>query len=463
MTIDDLRSKRIGILGWGVNHRAMTAWLVRQGMLRLAVLDEGLTDAARDDALGISDWRFGPTAFDRLTDFDLIFRSPGIPLDHQKLAAARAAGVAVSSQTNLFIDQCPASIVGVTGTKGKGTTASLIQAILEQSLAGTGRRSFLAGNIGRDPFEFFDELTTNDWVVLELSSFQLEDLTTSPDIAVVLTIGEDHLNHHRSLVEYQTAKMNLVQHQGSTHHVVLALDDPVSRSFAATTPAHHHWFSRLQSVDDGVDVVGRVGEERFELVTASGRMPIIATTELKLLGKHNWENVAAALAASTLAGATVDAMQQAVRSFAPLPNRLEDLGTINGIRFVNDSYATGPLPTIAAIRSFDEPVILLLGGQGKGADYSELIREIGLNSIRVAVCYGTEGKEFQRLLEHAQNNRQIMYERSFDDAVLRAATVARTGEVVLLSPSATSFDQFRSYTERGDRFRQLVSEMTHGA
>ncbi len=474
MTINELRTKRIGILGWGVNHYAVTRWLIRHGVTQLTVLDEQrerstVTKESIDRSLPI-EWRLGPAAFERLTDFELLLRTPGIPLDHPQLAAARAAGVTISSQTQLFFELCPARTIGVTGTKGKGTTASLIFQMIDaegkrQNLprrqAGAKGKSFgkayLAGNIGVDPFEFLDELTANDWVVLELSSFQLEDLTVSPHIAVVLSILEDHLDRHGTLEGYRAVKQSIVAHQQPTDHAILHADDPVSASFAHLTPAQIHWFSRTEPVADGASVVARDGADWFVVTNAGGEQQFVApTTELQLRGPHNQENVAAALVAAKLAGASTDVSAATLRSFQPLPNRLETVGTVNAITYVNDSYATAPLPTIAALRSFDEPIVLMLGGRGKGADYAELVSAIRSSSVRLVIGYGEEGQRFQSLLNEADDRLQILYERGFDAAFLRATQSAHPGEVVLLSPSATSYDQFANYTERGNRFRELV-------
>ena len=462
MTIDQLLSKRIGILGWGVNHQAMVHWLVRHGATQVTILDEA--EGQADETIAGVRWQFGASAFDSLTDYDILIRSPGILPDHPKLQAVRAAGVTISSQTQLFFDRCPARIIGVTGTKGKGTTASIIFQMLEaegkrQKAKGKSfNQVYLAGNIGRDPFEFLDQLTADDWVVLELSSFQLEDLTSSPHIAVVLAIGEDHLDHHRSLTEYHTAKRSIVAYQRPTDYAILSADDPVSRSFAALTPATKRWFSRRKDVIDGVDIADDQDMPAFQLIQAGQQTPIVATAELQLRGWHNQVNMAAALAAAHQAGVSLATMATVARSFQPLPNRLETVAIIHGVSFVNDSYATAPQPTIAALDAFDRPIVLILGGRGKGANYQSLAKALAAANLRALVCYGEEGERFQTL-QTSEQNRQIVYERMFDDAVRRAADFAQAGDVVLLSPSATSYDQFRNYTQRGDRFRQLVAEI----
>lgn len=463
MTLEQLRHQRIGLLGLGVNNRSLAEWLVRHGARQVTVLDE---DPAVDrrGLTGVH-WVTGPTAFASLTDFDILFRNPWIGLDRPELRFARTAGVEISSQTALFFARSPARIIGVTGTKGKGTTSSLIFEMIDEEgkrQKAKGKRigrAYLAGNIGKDPFEFIDQLTPEDWVVLELSSFQLEDLTVSPHIAVVLAVSSEHLDRHGSVDAYQAAKLNLVAHQRSGDHVVLHCADPVSTRFQAATPAQPHWFSSTDVVSDGAAIV----DGWLTLVHDGTATRVMRTSEFTLRGGHNLENLAAAAAAAQLAGAAAGAIAQAARTFRGLPHRLELINTVNGVSFYNDSYATSPLPSVAALRSFHEPIVLIVGGRGKGLSYDELYRAIDASSVKTIVCYGEEGKRFQAELSARRHGQQIVYERSFTDAVRRATNNAQPGDVVLLSPSATSYDQFRNYTERGDRFRQLVEEFAHGA
>jgi len=461
MHIDELTHQRIGILGWSTNNRGVTQWLLRHGATHVEILDEKLTTA--ESLSGIARWRLGADAFSDLTGFDVLLRAPGIPLDRPELLAAKEAGVSISSQTKLFFTNCPAPIIGVTGTNGKGTTSTLIHAMLsaEYQADGSERKAYLAGNIGKDPFDFLDELTSQDWVVLELSSFQLEDLDQSPHIAVVLSVTPDHLNHHRSLNDYHQAKQAIVAHQGPTDHAILHLDDPISASFATVTPAIVHWYSRRQSVEEGIDVVQGGNGSTLERVQHGERIPIIPTSEIALRGPHNVENVAAAMLAAGLAGANTTALLSVVQSFRGLPHRLESVGNVNDVAYVNDSIATSPPATIAALRSFAEPIVLVLGGQGKGADYAELVAEIATANVRAVVCYGTEGERFRDLLSH--QSLTVVYVPMFDQAVLKATELAKPGDVVLLSPSATSYDQFDSYAKRGDQFRNIVEGFRHGA
>jgi UDP-N-acetylmuramoylalanine--D-glutamate ligase len=461
MKLEQLRSKRIGVLGLGANNRALTEWLVRHGARHVTVFDED-PSVDRRGLTGVR-WHVGVGAFDDLSDFEILLRNPWIRLDRPELVAARQAGVTLSSQTALFFRFSPARIIGVTGTKGKGTTSSLIHRMIDEEgtrhrAQGTSfGRSYLAGNIGRDPFEFLDELTAHDWVVLELSSFQLEDLEQSPHVAVVLSVGEDHLDRHRSVEDYRAAKSSIVRYQTSTDHVVVHADDPISQSFARLTPALRHSYSRQHPVDQGAYVDAARGEIR--LASGGASRSIAPVSAVSLRGAHTLENVTAAAAAAAAVGVSPAALATTIRSFQGLPHRLERLATVDGVSYYNDSYATGPQPTCVAIEAFDEPLVLILGGQGKGADYTPIREALVRSTVRGVICYGREGRAFQALLRPALPvDVPVDVVEPFDAAVVAARRLAKTGDVVLLSPAATSYDQFRNATVRGERFTTLVRQ-----
>lgn len=484
MTVHELRTKRIGILGFDRNNRGVTEWLVRHEIGTVSVLDEGAIEwrpgqsmngvPQTDPTLRVHEWRLGADAFARLTDFDLLIRTPGVRPNRPELEAARAAGVVITSQTQLFFDLSPATVIGVTGTKGKGTTASLIAAMLQADPAQQGS-CYLAGNIGLDPFTFLDRLTPQDSVVLELSSFQLIDLHTSPHIAVVLGITSEHLDYHASLAEYVAAKTALVKFQSVSDFVVLNSDSPTTGSFAQLSRGQVWEASRIHPVDQGTfvrwtDVAQTAGD--MILRTQDGdETLIISIADLKLRGKHNLENSTAAVAAAYLAGASLEAIRTALHDFAGYEHRLQLIGEVGGVACYDDSAATSPEPALAAVRSFTEPVHLIVGGATKHADFTELGQIIAQDSsvVTVTPLGNAEAIKIVAAIEVARQKTLpvILPEtQTMDAAVRQALGQAKAGEVLLLSPAATGFDLFKNYVERGEQFSAAVHRLakeTHGA
>jgi len=348
-------NKNIAILGLGEEGLDLFTWLNNNSQnCQITVFDQ---KPAKDikKLKGIS-YSLGKNYLDRgLTNFDIIFRSPGIHRLHPAIIKAEAQGVVISSSTKLFFDLCPCPIIGVTGTKGKGTTTTLIGKILQDS----DKTCYIAGNIGKPTLELLPQLKTSDLVCLELSSFQLQDLHKSPHIAVVLNITSEHLDIHQTTQEYQQAKANIVKHQAKKDLAVINLDYPVSKSFAKKTQAQIYWFSRQQKTNGSY-----VKDKNIYL----NKTLIGESDKLLLRGQHNWENITAAITAAKLTGASLAAIKQAVFNFKGLEHRLELVGEINDIKFYNDSFSTTPETAIAALKSFAEPTIMILGGSDKGSD-----------------------------------------------------------------------------------------------
>lgn len=444
MLPEHLRDKRIGILGFGTNHRALLTWLQQHGAESITVYDE----KAKPELEGV-EVISGPDAF-RAFDVDVLFRSPGIPLRRPELQAFVERGGRITSQTELFLELCSARTIGVTGTKGKGTTSSLITHILELA----GKRVFLAGNIGKDPFEFLDELMPDDFVVLELSSFQLDGIRHSPDIAVVLGVTSDHLDHHESVAAYHSAKANIVRHQQSGDVAVLNLDNEASLGYAEVAGGTVLYYSTRKSVDAG----GYLVDGTYYWRDPRAEMPeVIATSaELGLAAPHIQENAAAAIAVAKLVGIDTSGVVAAIQTFRGLPHRLETV--VEGdIQWVNDSYATVPDATIAALRAFTAPILLIVGGSSKGADCRELGQAIAMSSVTRLLTMGETGPVIAAAAVAAGfPAERVTSAEVLDRAVDLARAEASAGTVILLSPASASFDQFTNASERGERFRELA-------
>jgi len=452
----NFQNQKVGVLGLGEENTAVILYLKNKGA-KITICDQrGEREALKPylDKLNNVSYklRLGSSYLDNLTDFDIVFRTPGLPYLNPKLQEAKKNGVEVSSQTKLFFSLCPSPIIGVTGTKGKGTTASLIYEILNQKSEIRNQKIFLGGNIGNAPIEFLEKLTPEDVVVLELSSFQLQDLDKSPHIAVVLDIKIDHLDYHQDEKEYVEAKLNIVKHQTKKDFAVICADYLTSFEFAAQTPAKVLWFSRRKSIDEGVWIKQ---EKEIILRTEEGDYPIVQTDELVLRGKHNWENVCAGVCASHLAGADVSSVQKAAKAFRGLEHRLEFVREKDGVSYFNDSFSTTPDTTIAALKSFREPVVLLLGGSEKNADYSGLAQEISQSSVKTIINIGQTGKKIINLIQ-GKKFKIIADIQPMAQAVKNAQGLTQKGDIVLLSPASASFDRYKNYKERGKVFKKEV-------
>ena len=438
----NFKNQKVGILGLGEENTALVMFLVKQGA-KVVICDqksrEELSEYYRQVENLPVQFRLGPHYLDALEDFKTVFRTPGLLYLEPKIQKAKENGVEISSQTKLFFNRCGSPIIGVTGTKGKGTTATLIEEILKES----GRRSYLGGNIGNPPIKFLDKLTKDDIVVLELSSFQLQDLEKSPHIAVVLDIKVDHLDVHQSEDEYIEAKRNIVKHQTKDDFAVINADYLTSADFASLSLGQTYWFSRKKSVDLGAFV----SQNKIILRTENQEEEIIDIGGIQLRGEHNLENISAAITASYLAGADIESIKVAVRDFKGLEHRLEFVRVKDGVKFYNDSFSTTPQTTIAALKSFDEPIILLLGGSEKNADYQDLIKTIVQKKVKLIIPIGSTAK---RIVP------EIGETKSMQEALKIAKEKASSGDIVLLSPASASFDAFKNYKERGRIFKEEV-------
>ena len=387
---------------------------------------------------------------------DVIVRTPGMALSTPELIRAKAEGKEVTSVTKLFFEFCKAPVIGVTGTKGKGTTSTLIYEMLKKS----GKTVYLGGNVGTPLLSLVKTIRPEDWVVLELSSFQLEDCTQSPHIAVVLKITQDHLanydplasNFHESREAYIESKKNIVSHQTDADVAIFNADDPTSCSFAKYTPATPYFFGKSPGAHALIE-----NDEVF--LTLSGKKESIAElSRMKLLGRHNLENIAAASCAAYVAGVPVESIRNSAREFPGLPHRLEKVGEKNGITYINDSFSTTPETTIAGISAFQNPLILIVGGSEKGSDFTQMGSEIAKSSVKKIIAVGQmTGRIIDALKNGGYQGELITGLTTMHDMVRTASSHALPGDIVLLSPACASFDLFKNYKERGFQFAYEVS------
>ncbi|TSC93043.1 MAG: UDP-N-acetylmuramoylalanine--D-glutamate ligase [Candidatus Berkelbacteria bacterium Licking1014_7] len=394
-------------------------------------------------------FRLGEEYLDNLDNFDLVIRTPGIPYLNQKIQQARNQGAIITSQTKLFFDLCPAKIIGITGTKGKGTTASLIFRILMKKFIGISVNVYLAGNFGVDPFEFLDELKKDDEIVYEMSSFQLQDMGRSPHIAVVLNITDDHLDYHQDAREYIQAKYQIVAHQKPGDVAVINADYIKSFAFAGITQADIWWFSLQKEVETGAFLQNG----KVKLAYNGAKEEICKVSDLRLRGRHNLENILASILVGRILGSRINQIARAVKTFDPLEHRLEPVLERKGIVGVNDSYATNPEATISALDAFPHP-ILICGGKSKGLKFSRLGKAIAKKAKR-AILLGENQREIFEAIPYAHRRKAVLVD-DLEQAVDKAVEIAKKGDTILFSPASASFDQFSNASERGQKFKELI-------
>lgn len=451
----DLKNKRIAILGFGMEGKDL-ANILPMSVDSITVLDkksETEIDFSDTDKQRIRIICGEDYLKSGLTEFDIIFRSPGVYKHLPEIIEAEKSGVLISSATKLFFDLCPAKIIGVTGTKGKGTTSTLIYQILKESKFDV----YLAGNIGSPMLSLIPKLTSTSWVVLELSSFQLIDLTTSPYLSVVLNITTDHLDWHRDRDEYIKSKANIVKHQLKSDYAVINADYKDSKNFQKLTKAQKYYISSKKKVS-GV----YIEKKQIWLNIESNKENLGNVDDLLLKGAHNWENVNAAICSSYLAGASTQSIRKIIYSFKGLEHRLELVKIIKGVTFYNDSFSTNPQTTIAAVKSFREPMTLILGGFEKKLNYDEMAKVISKSNVVNIILIGDIAQKIKKSLLKSDYRGEIseLGYSSMETIVQKSYQITPKDGVVIFSPASSSFDMFKDYKERGGKFKESVINLS---
>lgn len=449
MNVDDLKSHKIGILGFGQEGQAVFSYLKKHG-LTATVFDENTNLSSKFLRENIQ-FIIGEDYLDSISDCTLLFRSPGIWRNHPKILEAEdKAGTIITSQVKWFFENHKGKIVGVTGTKGKGTTSSLIY----ETLKTAGKPTYLTGNIGKlQPLEFLDDLTDNDIVVFELSSFQLQDLHQSPDIGICLMVTSDHLNHHANLGEYHTAKAAISAFQTQDCAIIFNADYEPSQKIGSLGKGQKFSVSAKLQPDQGA----YISKDKI-LIKINGETSEIDCEKRKLKGAHNLENIAASSLACTILKIDHKTISQVANAFTGLEHRLQFVGIFNEVSYYNDSISTVPETTIAALNAFTQPVHLILGGSDKGLSYNQLSKQLAqYTNISSITLLGETGKTLRRFLQ--TNAPEIELHGPYTDFQLAIHEIrkrAKAGDVVLLSPASASFDMFKNYSDRGNKFVEII-------
>lgn len=453
----DLVNRRVGVYGLGISGRAMAEYLMRRGATVV------LVDAKTPElpvVLEASDTivhRFGPVAVDAFDDCDLLAISPGIDPRKAEVRRARDLGVPIVGELELCAP-LPGLVAAVTGTNGKSTTTALLGVLA----SARGARTFAGGNLGSPIANWVDQRPT-DLASLELSSYQLETAYRfKPRVSVVLNVTPDHAERYATIGDYADAKAHILENQGPEDSAVLNADDATVAAMAKKTKARLLWFSTRAAKLPGHhgawlegDIVRGVG--------AAAVLDGLDLTHARLFGRHNRENALAAFLAVVGLG-IVDTtsrplFERAYREFKGLEHRLELVGEVGGVRYVNDTKATNDDSAAIAVEAMDRPVVLLAGGVDKGGGYARLV-EASKQRVRVVYAYGAAQKPIAEAFREHPGLRLATTMRA---AFAEAAREAKAGEVVLLAPACSSFDEFTNYAHRGRTFKELVSSLGRGA
>jgi UDP-N-acetylmuramoylalanine--D-glutamate ligase len=465
MTFLDLQGKMTAVLGYGLEGAAVTEYLLKHGV-KPVLFDQKpwqnwpIEEQETIKKLGLN-FIFGPDAFKELAGFDIAFRSPGIPLSNKDLM--RIKNLSITSQTKWFFDNCPAKIIGVTGTKGKGTTASLIKEMLDnhRKASNLSFQTYLTGNIGKiGALEILDELTAEDWVIYELSSFQLQDLKKSPHIAVILMVTSEHLDYHNSLDEYVKAKQSIAEFQTPSDAAVINADYPNSVKIGKLGAGKKYFYSINPSSSDFGSKITYDIFQKDGVITVPDSSFKLHTSQLALRGRHNWENVCAAIGVGKILGIDDNIISSSVLNFKGLEHRLEFVAEKQGIKFYNDSFSTTPETAIAAINSFSEPEIIILGGSSKYSDFDLLGQAIvQKQNVKALIIIGKETDRILSAIQAGGGTRAqfLTAAENMEQIFKQLRSVAKQGDVVLLSPACASFDMFQNYKQRGEIFKSQVA------
>lgn len=454
---ESLKNKKIAIIGLGVSNIPLLDYFYNL-KAKVTVFDNREKQMIPKEVMQkinkyAFNYVFGKDNLSKLTGFDIIFRSPSCMPNIPELEKAVSEGAILTSEIEMLMELCPGTIIGITGSDGKTTTTSLIYEILKQN----GYNCYLGGNIGYPLFTKLNEMTPEDIVVLELSSFQLMNMKISPKISVITNISPNHLNIHSSYEEYIEAKKNIFKFQDKDGIVVLNYDNEITRKCAKEANGKVVFFSSKEKISDGFIVDGDIIKESVEAI----RRHILDVNDIKLRGIHNYENICAALAA-TKTLVDYDLSAKTIENFNGVPHRLELVRVLDGVKWYNDSIGTSPTRTIAGLKSFKEEIILIAGGYDKHLDYTPIAKPI-LEKVKGLILVGqTSGKIFEAVKEESekQNKKIDTYMcETLEDTVKIAKKISKKGQIVLFSPASASFDMFKNFEERGDKFKEIVNNL----
>lgn len=452
-----IRFRKVAVIGLGVSNLPLLDYLYEK-KAQVTVFDDRTIDEISKDIIekittyGF-EFSFGKNCLENLKGFNIIFRSPSCLPTKPELQEEANRGAIVTTEVEMLMEMCPCKIIGVTGSDGKTTTTSMINSILQKA----GFNTFLGGNIGTPLFTRLPEIKPDDIVVLELSSFQLMNMHVSPDIAVITNITPNHLNIHKDYEEYIEAKKNIFKYQDENGILILNYDNDITRSCYKEAKGKVVFFSSKEKLDNGFIVDEDIIKECQDKV----RKHILNTDEVILRGNHNFQNIATAISATKTLVDT-DVAVQAIKEFKPVEHRIEFIREINDVKWYNDSASSSPTRTLSGINAFKENIILIAGGYDKNLDYEPLAKPI-LDKVSTLILIGqTAEKIFDAVKSEAERHNKkidIYMCDSLEQTIDIAKKSSKKGDVVLFSPASASFDMFKNFADRGEKFKDLVNNI----
>ncbi len=452
--------KRVVVIGAARQGLALARYLAENGasvVVTDARSEEEMSEAIAALAALPVEWVLGDHPLSLLEGASLVCPSGGVPLTIPLVQEAIWRGIRLSNDSQIFMETAPCPVVGITGSAGKTTTTTLMGRIVQAAAeAGYYRKAFVGGNIGNPMIAQVDEITSEDVVVVEFSSFQLELMTISPKVAAVLNIAPNHLDRHGTMEAYIAAKRNIYAHQGPNDSLILGYDNDLAWSMAGDTVSTVYAFG-LEIPDDQPGSFMR--DSYIWVRTAAGEHSVMPVEDISLRGEHNLLNVLAACALSAALGLPAETMHKGVLGFRGVEHRLEFVREINGVQWYNDSKATSPAMTVTAMQAFDEPLVVLVGGRDKNLPW-DVFTQQAAKQARQVIAFGEAADIVASAFEQAgMPDPKPVICAGLAEAVETASGLASSGDVVLLAPGGTSFDEFSDYEARGRSFKELVANL----
>jgi UDP-N-acetylmuramoylalanine--D-glutamate ligase len=465
-TMTDWTNTHVLILGAARQGIALARWLSRHGS-HVTLSDSHSADELASARASLADvnveWAMGGHPLELLNNTDVLCLSGGVPLTLPIVQEAIKRGIPLSNDTQIFMEVAPCKTIGITGSAGKTTTTTLVGEMAKRNAEVRSQNAeysaFVGGNIGDPLINYVDDMTENDLAILEISSFQLEQMTISPNISAILNITPNHLDRHGTMDAYANAKARILEFQTEKDTTILSHDDKGAWSFSNKVKGKLLTFS-LHDLDRNLNGA-YLHDGLLNLRDGNAYLPLMPREKIQLRGDHNVANVLAAFTIGHAAGFKLDDMLEVVEEFRGVPHRLELVRELNGVRWYNDSIATAPERSMAAIHAFDEPIVLMLGGRDKDLPWDEIAKLIHKRVDHV-VLFGEAAELIQKAVSTVGDERSVDLRRANDlkEAVVIAAEIATKGDIVLLSPGGTSYDEFKDFAERGEAFRKWVLELS---
>ena len=451
-----ISGKRIAMCGIGVSNTPLIEKFLKMGA-RVVACDRRSRDqiGALADTLEAegAELRLGSDYLENL-EVDMIFRTPGMQFDLPELKKARANGIAVTSEMEVFFDLCPATIFAITGSDGKTTTTTLVSEMLKAE----GKKVFVGGNIGTPLLPEIENITEDDFVVVELSSFQLISMRKGPDVAVVTNVAPNHLDVHKDMDEYVGAKKNILLHQNAFSRTVLNIDNDITKGFSDDVRGQKMYFSMNKPVKNGA----WLSEDGYLNLSYRGiSVPLLHKDDIAIVGDHNVENYLAAISA-VWGYVGADSIVKVAHDFKGVEHRIEFVREVEGVKYYNDSIASSPTRTIACLKAFKDKLILLAGGYDKHIPFEPMAPYV-VDKVKLLILNGPTADKIEAAVKADPNytvgNPKIVRVKNFEEAVMVAHEMAAPGDTVALSPACASFDAYPNFVARGKHFKELVEKL----